>query len=146
MDEVIRILLVEDNEADIDLMLETMEASKILCDIDVVRDGAQAIDYLNKQGEYADAQKPDLIFLDLNLPKLSGQEILCKIKNNADLKHIPVVVLTSSIAEEDILASYNLHASAYVNKPVDLQGFDKIVHAIDNFWLTVVKYPNCERS
>jgi CheY-like chemotaxis protein len=142
MDEVIRILLVEDNEADVDLMLETMEASKILCDIDVVRDGAQAIDYLNKQGEYAEAQKPDLIFLDLNLPKLSGQEILCKIKNNADLKHIPVVVLTSSTAEEDILASYNLHASAYVNKPVDLQGFDKIVHAIDNFWLTVVKYSN----
>jgi two-component system response regulator len=119
-----------------------MEASKILCDIDVVRDGAQAIDNLNKQGGYADAQKPDLIFLDLNLPKLSGQEILCKIKNNADLKHIPVVVLTSSTAEEDILASYNLHASAYVNKPVDLQGFDKIVHAIDNFWLTVVKYSN----
>ncbi len=142
MDEVIRILLVEDNEADVDLMLETMEASKILCDIDVVRDGAQAIDYLNKQGGYADAQKPDLIFLDLNLPKLSGQEILCKIKNNADLKHIPVIVLTSSTAEEDILASYNLHASAYVNKPVDLQGFDKIVHAIDNFWLTVVKYSN----
>ena len=142
MSEVIKILLVEDNEADVDLMLETMEASKILCDIDVMRDGAQAIDYLNKQGEYADAQKPDLIFLDLNLPKLSGQEVLCKIKNSVDLKHIPVVVLTSSTAEEDILASYNLHASAYVNKPVDLQGFDKIVHAIDNFWLAVVKYPN----
>ena len=142
MSEVIKILLVEDNEADVDLMLETMEASKILCDIDVVRDGAQAIDYLNKQGEYADAQKPDLIFLDLNLPKLSGQEVLCKIKNSVDLKHIPVVVLTSSTAEEDILASYNLHASAYVNKPVDLQGFGKIVGAIDNFWLAVVKYPN----
>ncbi len=138
----IKVLLVEDNQADVELMTETMEMSKILCDLAVVNDGEQALKYLRREGdEYANASRPDLIFLDLNLPMVSGYEVLEVIKNDDSLKKIPVVILTSSTAEEDICNSYNLHASAYVNKPVDLTGFSQIVQAIDDFWLTVVKYP-----
>ena len=141
MTKKIKILLVEDNKADVELMTETMEVSKILCDLDVVYDGEQALKYLRQEGEYADATRPDLIFLDLNLPIISGYDVLDAIKQDDELKRIPVVILTSSSAEEDICATYKLYASAYVTKPVDLDGFSKIVQAIDDFWLTVVKYP-----
>lgn len=141
MKEKIRILLVEDNPADADLTIEKLETSKILCDVSVVEDGVEAMDYLNREGEYQDAKRPDLILLDLNLPRKDGREVLAEIKDTPGLKRIPVVVLTSSQAEEDIVKTYDLQANAYVTKPVDLPGFGKIVKAIEGFWFSVVRFP-----
>ncbi|WP_028322517.1 response regulator [Desulfatiglans anilini] len=140
MPEKIKILLVEDNPADVELTAENLASSKILHDLFVVGDGVKAMDFLRRQGEYADVPRPHLVLLDLNLPRKDGREVLEEMKADPVLKRIPVVVLTSSKAEEDVIKSYDLQASAYVVKPVDLQGFGSIVKGIDWFWFSVVKY------
>ena len=135
------VLLVEDNAADIRLMRETLNETKIHLDLAVVEDGISAMSYLRQEDPYTSATRPDLILLDLNLPKMDGREVLREIKQDARLMVIPVVVLTTSAAEEDILRSYNLHANCYVTKPVDLDQFAHIVKNIENFWLTIVSLP-----
>lgn len=141
MTDRIKILLVEDNPADVELTRENLEACKLLHELTVVTDGVEALAYLRREGKYADTARPDLILLDLNLPRMDGRELLAKIKTEPVLRRIPVVVLTSSTAERDIVASYDLHASAYVVKPVDLSGFADIVRAIEGFWFSVVRFP-----
>lgn len=136
----IEILLVEDNPADAELALEKMEQAKIMNRVHVVEDGVMALQFLRKQGAYTGVPTPDLVLLDLNLPKKDGRAVLAEIKEDHRLQMIPVVVLTSSEAEEDILRSYRLHANAYVRKPIDLAGYQEIVRAIDDFWLGLVKY------
>lgn len=137
----IQVLLVEDNPADADLALETLAMSKLHLEISVVIDGTKALDFLFRRGEYENALRPDLILLDLNLPKVSGRQVLSVLKENEELKAIPVVILTSSSAELDIAESYHLGANCYVTKPVDLQAFQTIVTAVEGFWFTVVKLP-----
>lgn len=137
----IDILLVEDNPGDVLLTREALKDAKVRNELNVAEDGVEAMAYLRREGKYADAPRPDLILLDLNLPKKDGREVLAEIKRDPTLKRIPVVVLTTSQAEEDILRSYNLHANCYVTKPVDLNQFLTIVKAIEDFWLTVVKLP-----
>ncbi|MEJ2038370.1 MAG: response regulator [Desulfosarcinaceae bacterium] len=141
MNQKIRILLVEDNPADADLTCEKLEQSKILHEISTVKDGVEAMDYLFKRDSFENAVRPDLVLLDLNLPRKDGREVLAEMKASADLRRIPVVVLTSSQAEEDIIKTYDLQASAYVTKPVDLAGFGEIVKAIEGFWFSVVRFP-----
>ena len=141
MNKKINILLVEDNPADADLTCEKLEASKILTEISIVKDGVEAMDFLLRKSPYENVKQPDLILLDLNLPRKDGRQVLAEIKAIPRLKRIPVVVLTSSKAEEDIIKTYDLHANAYVTKPVDLAGFGKIVKAIEGFWFSVVRYP-----
>jgi CheY-like chemotaxis protein len=137
----IHVLLVEDNPGDADLVRETLEASKIRIAIDVVVDGTEALAYLLRQGAYAAATLPDLILLDLNLPRMGGREVLAEIKRHPALRSIPVVVLTSSDLEQDISKSYELGANCYVTKPVGLQAFQSIVRAVEGFWFTVVRLP-----
>ena len=136
-----QILLIEDNPADVDLTRESLESSKLYLDLQVVSDGVTALDYLFRRGAYQNATHPDLIVLDLNLPKKDGREVLRELKADDELKLIPVVVLTSSDAEIDIIRSYDLGANCYVTKPLDLKAFQTIVKAIELFWLTVVKLP-----
>jgi CheY-like chemotaxis protein len=135
------VLLVEDNPGDADLTAETLATSKIHIEIDVVIDGVEALAYLLKQGAYPNARTPDLVLLDLNLPKMGGREVLAEIKRHPSLRSIPVVVLTSSDAEQDIAKSYELGANCYVTKPVGLQAFQSIVRAVEGFWFSVVKLP-----
>jgi chemotaxis family two-component system response regulator Rcp1 len=137
----IEILLVEDNPGDVDLTREAMENSKIRVALHVVSDGVEAMAFLKRSGKYASAPRPDIVLLDLNLPKKSGREVLAEIKEDPDLKRIPVVILTISKDEEDILKSYNLHANCYITKPIDLNQFVKVVKSIEDFWLTIVKLP-----
>ncbi len=137
----IDILLVEDNPADVRLTQENFKEGKILNNLHVVKDGEEAMAFLHRKGKYADAVRPDLILLDLNLPKKDGREVLAEIKTDEKLKIIPVVVLTISKAEEDILKSYNLHANCYIIKPIDLDQFNKIVRSIEDFWLSIVRLP-----
>lgn len=138
----IEILLVEDNPADVRLTQEALKEAKVRNRLHVVEDGVGAMEFLLREGKYADVPRPDLILLDLNLPKKDGREVLEEIKQDPSLKRIPVVVLTTSQAEEDILKTYNLHANCYVSKPVDLDQFITIVRSIEDFWLTIVKLPN----
>jgi chemotaxis family two-component system response regulator Rcp1 len=135
------ILLVEDNPGDADLAREALENSKLHNDLSVVGDGVEAMDFLRRKGKYAQAPRPDLILLDLNLPKKDGREVLAEIKGDPDLKRIPVVILTMSKDEEDVLKSYNLHANCFITKPIDLTQFMKVVKSIEDFWLTIVKLP-----
>jgi CheY-like chemotaxis protein len=137
----IEILLVEDNPGDVDLTREALEGSKINNMLHVVVNGEEAIAFLQQKGKYTNAPRPDLVLLDLNLPRMDGREVLNKIKSNDDLKRIPVVVLTSSKDEEDILKAYNLHANCFITKPMDLGQFVKVVHTIEEFWFTIVKLP-----
>lgn len=137
----IRVLLVDDNPGDADLTKETLEASKLHLHIAVVTDGIEALAYLRRQAPFEDARLPDLILLDLNLPRLGGREVLAEIKGDQVLRGIPVVVLSSSDAEQDVLKSYQLGASCYVTKPVGLEAFQSIVRSIESFWFTVVKLP-----
>lgn len=137
----IDILLVEDNPGDIRLAVEALKESKFHNNMDVVKNGVEAIAFLRKEGKYADAPRPDLIMLDLNLPKKNGSEVLAEIKGDDDLKRIPVVILTVSKAEEDILKSYDLHANCYVTKPIDMNQFIKVVHSIEEFFFSIVKLP-----
>jgi chemotaxis family two-component system response regulator Rcp1 len=138
----IEILLVEDNPGDSRLAKEALKESKLKNKLYIAEDGVEAMDFLYRKGKYSKMPRPDLIILDLNLPKKDGREVLAEIKNNDDLKRIPVVILTISKAEEDILKTYNLHANCYVTKPLDLDQFMKVVKSIEDFWLTIVKLPN----
>ncbi len=141
MMKVIDILLIEDNPGDIRLAREALKGSKVRNNLTVIEDGESAIEFLHQRGEFKNATRPDLILLDLNLPKKSGREVLAEIKNDDFLKRIPVVVLTVSRNEEDILKAYNLHANCYVTKPLDFTQFVDITKSIENFWLTIVKLP-----
>lgn len=136
-----QILLVEDNPADVRLTMEVLKDVKLYNNITVVNDGIQALDFLYCRGEYRSAVRPDIILLDLNLPGMDGREVLSRIKGDDKLKQIPVVVLTTSSAEQDMLKSYALHANCYITKPVDLEQFTKVVTSIEEFWFSIVKLP-----
>jgi chemotaxis family two-component system response regulator Rcp1 len=138
---VIHILLVEDNPGDVDLTVKALQEGKLKNDISVVCDGEEALRYLRRQGQHGKAVRPDLILLDLNLPRMDGREVLAAIKADSALRDIPVVVLTSSAAERDIVESYKLQANCYVTKPVDLDQFLSVVKALEQFWLEVVRLP-----
>jgi CheY-like chemotaxis protein len=137
----IEILLVEDNPADVRLTQEALREGKVRNRLSVARDGAEALAFLRREGAFAAAPRPDLILLDLNLPRKDGREVLAEVKQDPVLRRIPVVVLTTSSAEVDILKSYELHANCYITKPVDLEQFVTVVRSIDDFWLTVVRLP-----
>jgi two-component system, chemotaxis family, response regulator Rcp1 len=137
----IEILLVEDNPDDADLTLDALRDGKVRNRVTVVEDGVEAMAYLRREGPYAAAFRPDLILLDLNLPRKNGREVLAEIKQDPSLRRIPVVIMTSSDDERDILAAYNLYVNCYVTKPVDLDQFIKVVKSIEHFWLSVVKLP-----
>lgn len=141
----VNVLLVEDNPGDVRLTQEAFKEAKILIKLDVAMDGAEAIKFLRKEDKYSDALTPDLILLDLNLPKKDGREVLKEIKTDALLKRIPVVVLTTSNAEQDIMKSYNLHVNCYINKPVDFEKFFDIIQKIEEFWLTTAILPTMVR-
>ena len=138
----VEILLVEDNPADVRLTREALKEGKVYNNLHWAKDGVEALEFLRREGKHAAAPRPDIILLDLNLPKKDGREVLQDIKKDDKLKRIPVVILTTSKAEEDVLKSYNLHANCYVTKPVDLEQFIVVVKSIDMFWLTVVTLPN----
>ncbi|MGA2417275.1 MAG: response regulator [Candidatus Sulfotelmatobacter sp.] len=142
--KTIEVLLVEDSPGDVRLTREAFKDAKVLINLSVASDGVEAMAFLNREGDHALAPRPDLILLDLNLPKKDGREVLEEIKQNSELMSIPVVVLTTSASEEDVLRSYRLHANCYITKPVGLEGFLKVVNSIDNFWLSIVKLPNQE--
>ena len=137
----VEILLVEDNPGDVDLTLYTLETGKLNNKVNVVVDGEEAMAFLRNTGKYVDALRPDLILMDLNMPKKDGREVLTEIKADDDLKQIPVVILTTSQSEEDIFKSYNLHANCYIIKPIDLYQFIRAVKAIEDFWLTIAILP-----
>jgi CheY-like chemotaxis protein len=137
----IEVLLVEDDPGDVLMTKEAFNEHKVRNRLHVVSDGAEALAYLRREGPYADAVRPDLVLLDLNLPRRDGREVLAEIKNDESLHQIPVVVLTTSEAEEDILCSYQLHANAYVTKPVDFERFINVIRQIDEFFVSVVKLP-----
>jgi CheY-like chemotaxis protein len=142
----IEILLVEDNPGDIRLTKEALKEAKVLNTLTVVQDGVEALTCLRRQGQYANARRPDLILLDLNLPKKDGREVLAEIKNDEALKFIPVVILTTSQDEQDVLKSYGLHANCYITKPVELEQFITVVKAIEDFWLGIVVLPSGEKE
>jgi chemotaxis family two-component system response regulator Rcp1 len=144
--KIVDILLVEDNPGDVRLTQEALQEGKVRINMVSVADGEEAIDFLRQKGRYPHAFRPDLILLDLNLPKKSGFEVLEDIKNDEALKSIPAVVLTTSQAEEDILKSYQLHANAFISKPVDLIQFLSVVKAIEDFWIEIVRLPTSEES
>ena len=137
----VEILLVEDNPGDERLTREVLKEGKVYSNLHWVKDGVEAMEFLHRRGKYRDAPRPDIILLDLNLPKMDGREVLQEIKGDDALKRIPVVVLTTSKAEEDVLKTYDLHANCFVTKPVDLEKFIVVVRSIDAFWLTVVTLP-----
>jgi CheY-like chemotaxis protein len=138
----IEVLLVEDNPGDVRLTREALKEGRMWSNLHVVEDGEVALAFVRQQGAYTNAPRPDLILLDLNLPKINGREVLSNIKADENLKRIPVVILTTSQSEEDILKAYNLNANCYITKPVDFDQFLKVVRAIEEFWLTIVKLPS----
>ena len=140
----IEVLLVEDNPGDVRLTMEAMRESKVIVNLSVAPDGEEALAFLRRLGPHLGAPRPDLILLDLNLPRKDGREVLAEIKADADLRRIPVVVLTTSSAEADIVKSYNLHANCYITKPVDFKQFMTVVRSIEDFWLTVVRLPRSD--
>ena len=137
----VEVLLVEDNPGDVRLTREALKEGKIRNNLNVARDGVEALAFLRREGVHADAPRPDVILLDLNLPRKDGREVLTEVKNDPSLRQIPVVILTSSQAEEDICRAYDLHANCYISKPVDLDQFIRVVKSIEDFWFTVVKLP-----
>lgn len=138
----IDILMVEDNPGDADLAREALDGSKINNRLHVVNDGEKAMAFLRREGQYLDMPRPELILLDLNLPRKDGREVLAEIKSDLNLKSIPVVILTTSRAEEDVMKSYNLHANCYITKPIDLNQFLHVVRSIEEFWLSIVVLPS----
>lgn len=138
---LIEILLVEDNPLDVEITMEALSNTKLANHISVTKDGVEAMRFLKREGAYKDAPRPSLILLDLNMPRKDGRAVLEEIKGDPQLRQIPVVVLTTSKAEEDILESYNLHANCYITKPVDMEQFGKIVQTIDDFWFGIVELP-----
>jgi CheY-like chemotaxis protein len=139
--EPVEILLVEDNPGDVRLAREALAEGKFVNTLNVASDGVEAMDFLRRKGKHAKAPRPDLIILDLNLPRKDGREVLAEIKGDDDLKRIPVVVLTVSKAEEDILKSYDLHANCFISKPIDMTQFVKVVRSVEEFWFSIVKLP-----
>jgi two-component system, chemotaxis family, response regulator Rcp1 len=137
----IEVLLVEDNPGDVRLTIEAMKEGKLTNHISVACDGIEAMEFLRREGQFAASPRPDLILLDLNMPRKDGRQVLAEIKEDPDLKSIPVVILTTSEAEQDIVKTYELHANCYVTKPVDLEQFVKIARLIEDFWFSVVKLP-----
>ena len=140
--KLVEILLVEDNPGDVRLTQEALKETKLVNKLHVVGDGEEAIAFLRKQKRHANAQRPDLILLDLNLPKKDGREVLAEIKNDPDLQSIPVVVLTTSDSEQEVLKAYNLHANCFVTQPIDLDQFMHVVKSIEDFWLSIVRLPS----
>ena len=138
----VRVLLVEDNPGDVRLTAEALRDETIEGEFHVVSDGVEAMDFLRHERSHAESPRPDLVLLDLNLPKKDGSEVLAEMKASTDLRSIPVVVLTTSQADEDIVNAYHLNANCYISKPVDLERFIKVVSAIESFWLTIVKLPS----
>jgi chemotaxis family two-component system response regulator Rcp1 len=141
---VVEILLVEDNPGDVRLTQEVLKEGKIRNRLNVVGDGVEALEYLRKQGRFADAKTQDIVLLDLNLPRMSGREVLEAMKADPELRRIPVVVLTTSSAEKDVLAAYDLHANCYITKPVDLTQFESVIRTIEGFWLSIVRLPKAD--
>ena len=141
LDKPVEILLVEDNEGDVGLIEEVFEEAKIRNNLHVAEDGEEALLYLHGEGKFSGSPRPDIILLDLNLPKKGGREVLREIKEDENLHNIPVIVLTTSDAEKDIIEAYDLHANAYITKPLDFDQFIKVVGSIENFWLDIVKLP-----
>lgn len=141
MDDEIHILLVEDNPGDVRLTKEALRGAKVANDLRVVGDGEAAINYLRRRGPYVDAPRPDIVLLDLNLPRLDGREVLADIKSDPDLAKIPIIILTSSSAERDINSAYELHANCYISKPVDFTEFIEAVRSLEGFWLRIVRLP-----
>jgi CheY-like chemotaxis protein len=139
--EPVQILLVEDSPGDIRLTREVLRDAKIANELHIVGDGEQAMAFLRCEGEYADVRRPDLILLDLNLPRKDGREVLAELKDDAELHLIPVIVLTTSAAEQDVLRSYDLKAACYITKPIDLDEFIAVVRSIESFWLSIVRLP-----
>jgi len=142
--QLIDVLLVEDNPADARLAQEALKESRLQLNLHIVRDGVEALEFLFQQGQYTDVPSPDLILLDLNLPRKNGHEVLTEVKNNDTLKHIPVVVLSSSQAEDDITKAYARYANCYVTKSLDFDQFVEVIKSIDNFWFGVVKLPSAK--
>lgn len=142
----IDMLLVEDNPDDVDLTIEALEDTKVANRLHVVTDGVAALSFLRRKGEYAQAPRPAVILLDLNLPKKDGREVLADIKDDPVLRRIPVIVLTTSSAQEDIQRAYDTHANCYITKPVDFEQFVRVIQAIENFWLTVVQLPTSQQG
>ncbi len=140
--KLIEILLVEDNPGDVRLTREAMKEAKIQNNLNVVEDGIEAMSFLRQEGKYRDSPRPDLILLDLNLPRKNGREVLAEIKEDADLRFIPVVILTTSKAEEDIMKTYEHHANCYITKPVELEQFISVVKSIQDFWIGIVQLPS----
>ena len=138
----VEIFLVEDSQGDIDLIREVLEESKLKNTLTVAVDGEEALNYLKKKGKYANATRPDLVILDLNLPRKDGREVLDDMKSSPDLKSIPVVIMTTSREEEDVIKMYNLHANCYITKPIDFLQFIKVVRSIEDFWFTIVRLPS----
>jgi len=141
VDDEIHILLVEDNPGDVRLTREALRGARVANDLQVVGDGEEAIEYLRQRGRYVNAHRPDIILLDLNLPRLDGREVLMDIKSDPDLAKIPIIVLTSSSAERDIQSAYELHANCYISKPVDFTEFIEAVRSLEGFWLRIVRLP-----
>ncbi len=141
MAKPIEILLVEDNPAEVRLTVEGLKEARIANNLNAVMDGQSAIDYLQRRGKYRDAVRPDLVLLDLNLPGIDGRAVLTHIKEDPQLKIIPVVIITSSEAESDIIKSYEAHANCFISKPIDFDGFTKVIRSIEHFWFTVVRLP-----
>lgn len=137
----IEILMVEDSPSDVFITQEALKEAKVLNNIHIVQDGVDAMAFLYKEGKYADMPRPDIILLDLNLPRKDGREVLAEIKSNGRLKSIPIVILTSSKADQDVLKAYGLHANCYITKPVDFARFKEVVQAIEHFWFTIVTLP-----
>ncbi len=141
MSQLINILIVDDSADDVEFTLAALQGTKLANVVNVVRDGVEAMEYLRQEGKYTAALKPSLVFLDLNMPRKDGREVLAEMKEHPELRLIPVVILTTSQAEEDIFRSYDLHANCYISKPVDLNALSKVVRAIDDFWFGVVQLP-----
>lgn len=146
MGRPVEFLLAEDNPGDVRLTKEALRESKISNNLNVVPDGVEAMAFLRREGKYAAAPRPDVILLDLNLPKKDGREVLAEVKADPSLRLIPVVIITSSEAEQDVLKTYELHANCYVTKPVDLEQFIKVIQSIETFWLTIVTLPSSVTS
>jgi CheY-like chemotaxis protein len=142
----IEILLVEDNPGDVRLTMEALKEGKLLNHVSVAEDGVEALAFLHQEGKYAGRPRPDLILLDLNLPRKDGREVLAEIKEDPNLRHIPVVVLTTSMAEHDVIKTYDLHANCYINKPVELEQFIEIVRSVGDFWFSVVVLPSDKKT
>jgi chemotaxis family two-component system response regulator Rcp1 len=144
--KAVEILLVEDNPGDVRLTIESLQEARVYNNLHVAQDGIEALEFLHREGSYSDAPRPDMILLDLNLPRKDGREVLAEIKADRNLKRIPVIILTTSQDEEDIFKTYDLHANCYITKPLDFDQFMHVVRSVEDFWLSVVKFPPAQSA